>query len=56
MNPIPVAADEPRSQELAAELILARSGQGVVEEEGVTDRLVDDAVEDVREDLALGAY
>lgn len=51
---VPVDADEARGEQLVAELVLAGGGDGVVEEEGVADGAVDDAVEDVREELALG--
>lgn len=51
---VPVHADEPRGQQLVAELVLAGGGQGVVEEEGIADGAVDDAVEDVGEKFTLG--
>jgi hypothetical protein len=50
---VPVDADEARGEELVAELILAGRGDGVVQEECIADGAVDDAVEDVGEELAL---
>lgn len=41
---IPVEADHARDEKLTAEPVLARGGDGVVEEEGVSDGLVDHAV------------
>ena len=50
---VPVVADEPADEQLAAQLVAARGRQRVVQQHGVADRLVDDAVEDVREDFTL---
>jgi hypothetical protein len=49
-----VVAHEARDEQLAAQVVAARGRQRVVQQHGVADRLVDDAVEDVREDFALG--
>lgn len=52
MQPVPVKAHEPRDQQLGA---VARrlGGEGLVQEQGVADGPVQDAVEDVGEGLAL---
>lgn len=50
-----MVSDEARDKQLAAQAVLAGAGDGVVEEEGVTDRAVDNAIENVREEFALVA-
>lgn len=50
---IPVEADEARDEQLASEAVLSGRREGVVEEEGVSDGFVDDAVENVGQELAL---
>lgn len=50
---VPVVSDEARDKQLAAQAVLAGAGDGVVEEEGVTHRAVDNAIENVREEFAL---
>lgn len=44
---------EARGEQLAAQPVLFGRREGVVDEEGVADGLVDDAIEDVCEELAL---
>ena len=44
---VPVVTDQAGDEELAAEGIALGGRQGVVQEQGIPDRLVDDAVEDV---------
>lgn len=46
-------AHEARDEQLAAQGVLARGGDGVLQQQGVADGAVDDAVEDVREEFAL---
>lgn len=48
---VPMIADEARREQLAPQLVLAR--EGVVEEKRVAHGLIDDAVQDVRQELAL---
>lgn len=50
---VPVEADEAGDEQLLAEGVLARGGDGVLQQEGVAHGAVDDAVEDVCEDFAL---
>lgn len=40
-------ADESRDEQFASEAIFSRSREGVVEEQGVSDGSVDDAVENM---------
>lgn len=52
MQPVPMEAHEPGDQQLGA--VARRLGrEGLVQEQGVADGPVDDAVEDVGEGLAL---
>lgn len=51
--PVPVEAHEAADQQLAAQAVLLGRRQRVVEEQRVAHRLVDDAVEDVRQQFAL---
>lgn len=44
---VPVEADESRDEQFASEAILSRSREGVVEEQGISDGSVDDAVENM---------
>lgn len=46
-------ADEARDEQFPAERVLARGGDGVLQEEGVSDGAVDDAVEDMCEEFTL---
>lgn len=45
--------NETGGKELMAELVLTGGGDGVVQEKGVADRPVDDAIEDMGEEFAL---
>lgn len=51
---VPVVAHEAGDEQLAAQAVLAGRRDGVVQEERVADRPVDDAVQDVCEEFALG--
>ena len=46
-------AHQAANEQLATELVLLGRRQGVVQQEGVADGLVDDAVEDVCEEFSL---
>lgn len=46
-------AHEARDEQFAAQRVLAGGGDGVLQEEGVADGAVNDAVEDVCQEFAL---
>lgn len=50
---VPVEAHEARDEQFAAQRVLAGGGDGVLQEEGVADGAVNDAVEDVCQEFAL---
>lgn len=55
VKPVPVEPDQPRRQQFSSQAVLLGCRQRVVHEQRVSHRLVDHAIEDVREQLALSA-
>lgn len=47
VRPVPVIADQPRDEELRAEGVGSGEGEGVVDEQGITDGFVNYAIQDM---------